>query len=840
MKIFSLTFMIGVILTNMIYAQSKDFYNKNFEEWSSIITPKISEDNQYISFRNKYPSVDTLVVMDLNGKLKLKLPKVKEDVFWNNKSVTLSNSTLQISDLSNGQNIRIDNVKKFNNIQERNVLIVHNIDNSLKFFDDNGNILKSIDKIEDYWYIKDQQLIYCYSISNNFTDLYEINLKESLNHNLRWQGPDFNVSLLKSTNDGAFFYLKNKIQNQLVYMNHRDKKVYKSNSDILKNEIVNNPSDIETLHHNKGIFFTLKKVLHQYNVNSNPEIWYGNEKEMFPLKKMKENNGFVYQRWSWDYEKDIFQQITNDTLPHFQHLENKNYILLFNKLSNIDDSRLVNEIDIYIKNLRTNKIIPLIKGYDLNASPIKSIRNTNDLIFYYDDNWVIHNYLTNETKQITKNINTKWDNAEGDAGYQKITYGITGYLPDIKSLLINDKNDIWLVPLDDNYPKRLTTGMDQNKVYRMINSKKNLRNVYHVNPIENQFPFLIEILNQKDYSKSYALMDKDFNLNLIHEESNNNIPWLTYKEGNLIYIEENYNLPPRLVVKRNEEDKYSIIYKTNQHFEKNKWGTSLLLEYNSQLNTKNKAALFLPPNYDPNKKYPMVVRVYQHLAPQFNNFIPPSWANSVGFNVTNFTLNDYVVLMPNINYIPTNPMVSIVDNVLAAVNETINRGIVDKNKIGIFGQSFGGYETNLIITQTDIFAAAISGASIFDIVNGYFTLNDKMESWRYENHQFRLKLPYYKAKEIYHYNNPIYHADKINTPLLTYTGLADNTVSPNQTFAIYTALRKLKKKHIMLRYPSEGHSFTNFNNQKDLTIKVMQWFETFLKNEQNYEWIKFE
>lgn len=162
----------------------------------------------------------------------------------------------------------------------------------------------------------------------------------------------------------------------------------------------------------------------------------------------------------------------------------------------------------------------------------------------------------------------------------------------------------------------------------------------------------------------------------------------------------------------------------------------------------------------------------------------------------------------------------------------------------MFGHSFGGYETNFIISQTNIFAAAVSGAGISDIISMYFNIGKSFDfqsdMFRFENQQWRMGKSLYDDKEAYLRNSPIMHAENVKTPLLLWTGKNDRIVPWNQSISYYLALRKLGVKNEMLVYPDEEHSLANPSNQTDLSKRMMAWFDHLLKGYPEPEWISKE
>lgn len=100
-----------------------------------------------------------------------------------------------------------------------------------------------------------------------------------------------------------------------------------------------------------------------------------------------------------------------------------------------------------------------------------------------------------------------------------------------------------------------------------------------------------------------------------------------------------------------------------------------------------------------------------------------------------------------------------------------------------------------------------------------------------------MKASLYEDQSAYLKNSPILHTQNINTPLLTWTGKNDENVKTEQSIAYYLALRRLGKKHIMLQYPDEAHILSSAAAQKDLSRKIIEWFDYYLKKSSPPKWI---
>lgn len=159
---------------------------------------------------------------------------------------------------------------------------------------------------------------------------------------------------------------------------------------------------------------------------------------------------------------------------------------------------------------------------------------------------------------------------------------------------------------------------------------------------------------------------------------------------------------------------------------------------------------------------------------------------------------------------------------------------------GLIGHSLGGFESSYIVTKTNLFAAAIAGASMTDHLSGYLTVSEnykKAEIWRFEYYTNRMGKPLFDNFIGYLQNSAVYNAPNINTPLLLWTGEKDKHIAPTQTMELYLAMRRLGKKVTLLKYPKEDHNLENPEKQADLSTKVLDWFDFYLKDMRQPKWM---
>jgi dipeptidyl aminopeptidase/acylaminoacyl peptidase len=263
-----------------------------------------------------------------------------------------------------------------------------------------------------------------------------------------------------------------------------------------------------------------------------------------------------------------------------------------------------------------------------------------------------------------------------------------------------------------------------------------------------------------------------------------------------------------------------------------------LLEYTSAKGDRLQAALFLPANYEKGKSYPTIVYIYERLSQGLHRYQPPM---AMGFNKSVYTSNGYAVLMPDIKYQVNDPGRSAVWCVLPALEAAITTGVVDRNRVGLQGHSWGGYQTAFLITQTDAFKAAVAGAPLTNLVSMYSSIYWNTGSANqpiFESSQGRFTGGYWDNLEAYERNSPVYHAKNVKTPLLLLHNDKDGAVDWNQGIEYFNTLRRLEKPVVLLQYKGENHGLVKPANRKDYTVRMREFFDHHLMGKEAPGWLK--
>ena len=262
------------------------------------------------------------------------------------------------------------------------------------------------------------------------------------------------------------------------------------------------------------------------------------------------------------------------------------------------------------------------------------------------------------------------------------------------------------------------------------------------------------------------------------------------------------------------------------------------MEFENAWGRRLQGALFYPAGYDPSKRYPMITYIYEIRSPLVHNYYVPSEESE--YNPAVWTAEGYFVFQPDIVYRDRNPGLSAVEALVPAVNTVIDMGVVDPERIGLIGHSWGGYQTAFVPTQTDLFAAAVAGAPLTELTSMYLSIywNFGVTDARiFEISQGRMEVPPWQDWESYDMNSPVHHIESLNTPMLVMFGTEDGAVDWDQGTILYNAARRADKQLVLLVYEGENHNLAEDANQIDYHRRILEWFGHYLKGEPAADWI---
>jgi len=251
-------------------------------------------------------------------------------------------------------------------------------------------------------------------------------------------------------------------------------------------------------------------------------------------------------------------------------------------------------------------------------------------------------------------------------------------------------------------------------------------------------------------------------------------------------------------------------------------GATSLLTYLDADGRPEFGVVHYPRGYVKGRAYPTVFIVYE-------NFFADTWDGVA--NLLN--ANGYVVVKPSVNFDIGYPGEAWVKGVTAAANKLIEMGVADSARLGVSGTSYGGFATNLLITQTNRFKAAVNISGKVDMIS-FYTDSPRLgvrNVHAAEKSQDRIGATLWQQPQKYLANSAIMYADRITTPLLLMTGELDANVPAINTREMYYALRRLGKDVTWVSYAKGGHGtpLSSLDDWTDFHARMLTFFDTHLK-----------
>ncbi len=277
---------------------------------------------------------------------------------------------------------------------------------------------------------------------------------------------------------------------------------------------------------------------------------------------------------------------------------------------------------------------------------------------------------------------------------------------------------------------------------------------------------------------------------------------------------------------------------TNPFMSEYAWGRAATIDYKTASGLALQGTLIYPAGYEPGRKYPMVVLMYERMSDNRHGFSVPSERSY--YNAAAFTTRGYAYFEPDIVFRPRDPGLSVIESVIPAVQRVVQMGVADPSKVGIIGHSWGGFDTVFLATHTQTFAAAVAGAPITDLVSNYGNhhwSSGIAETDHIETGQQRMQVPLYEDLQAYIRNSAVYKAHAMTTPLLVMFGDNDGTVHWHQGVALYNIARRAGRNVVMLQYGGEDHGLRKRANQVDYHHRIFEWFDHYLTGAPPASWI---
>ena len=497
--------------------------------------------------------------------------------------------------------------------------------------------------------------------------------------------------------------------------------------------------------------------------------------------------------------------------------------------------------DYYLINVNTGEkeLILEKKGF----APYLSPQGKYVLWFEHSDSsWYAYDVKTKISRCLTDQLDVAFYDEDNDIPSIPSPHGFVEWGLGDRYAFIYDRYDIWKFDLTGEKEALNVTmgaGRKTNIVYRYLKLKSDLDYI----PIK---PIILTVFNEKTKADGYAtanLYEGSKPEHLIYSDHQYSKLSKAKNADVLIWRQGDYRVYPDLWVSDMLFDKKSKLSALNLQQSEYRWASVELVEWKNSDEVELQGMLYIPDDLNKSKKHPMILYYYEHYSQYLHQYFNPSPSRST-VNKTMYPSNGYILFIPDVVYKVGHPGKSALDCITTGVDMLLEKySFIDEKHIGLQGQSWGGYQTAYFITQTDRFAAAMAGAPVSNMTSAYGGIrwySGLSRMMQYEGGQSRIGGTLWDSYDLYIENSPVFFADQIETPLLIMHNDNDGAVPWTQGIEMMVAMRRLQKPAWMLVYNNEDHNLKadGWGNRMDLTIRMKQFFDYYLKDAPMPRWMK--
>lgn len=506
--------------------------------------------------------------------------------------------------------------------------------------------------------------------------------------------------------------------------------------------------------------------------------------------------------------------------------------------------------DFYLIDIRTGQSSLILK--DIRSTP--QISPEGKFVFWYnamDTTWNTYHIEKQKFAKITTSGTVQCADEENDIPNPPSSYRFAGWLKNDEAILIYDRYDIWKVDPENKLPslKLTKNGRTEKIIYRLIRfdlDGNNPRtrfvqaNEKGIDPSVTAFLSGHNEITRQDGYYTSSLIKVQLPDKLFSGSFSLNTPIKSKNAEVYVFTKENFETFPNLLITDFNFKKVKQISNVSPQQADFNWGTAELVTWTSLDGLKLEGTLHKPADFDPNKKYPMIVNFYEKNSQElFSYRMPELHRSTIDYHY--YTSNGYLVFNPDIYYKTGYPGQDAFNCIMPGITALIQKGFVNEKKIGAQGHSWGGYQVAYLATRTNLFAAIESGAPVVNMFSAYGGIrwgSGMSRSFQYEHTQSRIGKSIWESPLRYLENSPIFTMDKVNTPILIMHNDDDGAVPWYQGIEYFVALRRLGKPAWLLNYNEADHWPLKIRDKHDFQIRMAQFFDHFLKDKPMPKWME--
>jgi len=492
--------------------------------------------------------------------------------------------------------------------------------------------------------------------------------------------------------------------------------------------------------------------------------------------------------------------------------------------------------DFYLVDLETGEASEFLARQRFGAS-----LSPNGLYaaWFDGEDWNIINSETGEVQNLTEDIDVPFADEDNDRPQPSGGYGIAGWADGDQSVIIYDKYDIWQFSTNSDDYRSITNemGREENRIYRV----HDLESDRHTFNDDEQL--LLTMFDE--FNKNYGFFESRVGqagiTQLLEDDMRYGMVANAENSSEILFTKEKYDVYPNLWIStdRDFRDRAKLTNLYDDLKNRWNWGYAELIDWLDVDGRKTQGIVYYPDDYDPSQTYPVFIYYYERFSQRLHEFIHPETNHRP--NIAQYVSDGYVFFMPDVWFDIPQPGYSATKSIVPGVHKLIEMGVADPDAIGLHGHSWSGYLTAHVVTETDIFAAAVAGAPVGNMTSAYSGIRwgtGLARQFQYEQTQSRLGVSLWENPNPYIENSPVFFADRINTPLMIQHGDADEAVPWYQSIELYLALRRNEKESVFLHYYDEPHHLRKFANRLDYAIKMKEYMDHYLKGIPAPAWIE--
>ncbi len=455
--------------------------------------------------------------------------------------------------------------------------------------------------------------------------------------------------------------------------------------------------------------------------------------------------------------------------------------------------------------------------------------------FWKDGNWQLWDGDSGTTRNLTAALPVPFADQDHDSPSPAPGYGVGGWVEGDAAVLLYDKYDLWQFPTAGGTPVCLTGGRGraEGRIHRIVDLDPEREAIGAAEPL------LLSVYD--DHAKTWGAAQVRVGVGgltpLVHEDAKLTVLAKAKNADRLLMTRERYEVFPDLWVADLRLGQRQRITAANPEIADFAWGSAELVEWRSATGAPLQGVLIRPENVPEGARVPVLVYFYRFMSQRLHEFNEPLVNHRPSFPL--YASHGYAVFLPDVRFEVGRPGASAVDCLVPGVQKLIEMGVADPQGIGLHGHSWGGYQTAFVVTQTDVFAAAVAGAPVSNMTSAYSGIRWETglaRQFQYERSQSRIGADLFSRRDLYVASSPVFFVDRLATPLLIMHGDDDGAVPWEQSIELELACRRLGKPCVLLQYRGEPHHPEKDANRLDYTIRMKEFFDHHLRGLPAPEW----